>query len=513
MKKKRILSKGIILSLGISLFFSSLVFCGPNESVCFSNQIDPATGKITGYNSSQVSIESEQIRTFSSRDTIPPSFTISHIENGDVTIHVISDEELFTGWVDEKLIWSVSNFNWWWLNTRLAKDIQNNIYAAIKLREYSNSNYNYDRFDLSNNGEILEEHPDWNGPGGNPLIVNYPDENIYLGKPVIDTEGAIDSNNMTYIFWHNSSTSGNIIYFTKIDADGTVLISDQPIITDVNPWNYEVRVAIDTNDRLYIVWSDDMHDITYAYSDDGGDTWSETISLCYNANYQMNSPQICCDNNNNVHIIWQRWTGSTNLLAYMKLNPDGTISIDESFLTQANNHVWSPHIDVDEENNLHIVWAKTYAGLTFAYYTKINGNLDGNGLPMTDAELSLVQEFAYLHNQNIRYPKCVVDDYQNVHSIYEQGDYGCNHPKNMYYKKMNSTPLLRIECPDDSILFVEMTGSGTTWEGVFTPPELGIYNVRVSASDVDGNTGVDYYQFEYTGSGINNSDFSIVQLS
>jgi hypothetical protein len=72
---------------------------------------------------------------------------------------------------------------------------------------------------------------------------------------------------------------------------------------------------------------------------------------------------------------------------------------------------------------------------------------------------------------------------------------------------MNAAPLLRIVCPNDSVLFVEMTGSGTFWEGVFTPPELGIYNVRVSASDIDGNTGVDFYQFEYTG--VNNDDNEI----
>ncbi|MEA2097282.1 MAG: FlgD immunoglobulin-like domain containing protein, partial [Candidatus Cloacimonadota bacterium] len=83
-----------------------------------------------------------------------------------------------------------------------------------------------------------------------------------------------------------------------------------------------------------------------------------------------------------------------------------------------------------------------------------------------------------------------------------------NEDKSVYYKKMNSAPLLRIICPNDSVLFVEMTGSGTSWEGTFTPPELGIFDVRVSASDIDGNTGVDYYQFEYTG--VNNDDNEIL---
>jgi hypothetical protein len=191
----------------------------------------------------------------------------------------------------------------------------------------------------------------------------------------------------------------------------------------------------------------------------------------------------------------------------MKLRPDGAIAINESFLTQSNNQVWSARMDIDEQNNLHIVWAKSSQQVTSSYYTKINGNLDGNGLSMTDSELSIIQEYPYLTNQNIRYPKCVVDNYQNAHSIYEQGNYGCNENKSVYYKKKNAVPLLRIVCPNDSILFVEMTGSGTSWEGIFTPPELGIYDVRVSASDIDGNTGVDFYQFEYIG--VNTDDSEI----
>ncbi|MCD4795650.1 MAG: hypothetical protein K8R49_00555, partial [Candidatus Cloacimonetes bacterium] len=446
---------------------------------CFSNQIDPASGDKIGYKDQPVLIEDELVRSTVSRDSIPPSFTITHIEDGDVTIQVISDEDIFTGWVDEKLIWSAINFDYWWLNTRLAKDMQNNIYAGIKLYEYSTPNSNFDMYELYNNGNLFEEHLNWNGPGSNPLLVNDPDENVYLGQPTLDPEGVVDSDNITYIA---SNAGGDDVIFTKIDADGTILVNNQTIITGANAWTNEIRIAVDTNHRIYLVWSADMHNITYAYSDDGGDSWSTPVSLCYNPSQQMNKPQIICDGNDNVHIIWQQWTGSANLLSYMKLTPEGNMCINQSFLTQANNQVWSAQMDIDEENNLHIVWAKSSQQVTSAYYTKINGNLDGNGLSMTDDELSIVQEHSYLANQNIRYPKCMIDNYQNAHSIYEQGNYGCNEDKSVYYKKMNATPLLRIVCPNDSVLFVEMTGSETNWEGTFTPPELGIYDVRVSAS-------------------------------
>ena len=467
----------------------------------FSQESDPAINSQIGYNEYSDYLKSDYVKSYIFSDSIPPSFTISDSLIGeDIIIYVNSDEDLFVGWVEEKEVWSVANFDYWWLNTRIAKDSGNNIYAAIRLYEYANPNGNFDMIKLLNNGEIEEEFDDWNGPGGNPVIINNPDENIYIGQPTLDKEGVVDQNNITYIASGSSSIS-----FTKIDADGTVLINNETIITGANAWTNEIRIAVDSNNKIYLVWSNDMHDISYAYSEDEGITWSEIISLCYNAN-QMNKPQVCCDNNNNVHIIWQRWTGSSNLLAYMKLRPDGTIAINESHLTQSNNQVWSPRMSVDEENNIHIVWAKSSQQVTSAYYTKIDGNLDANGQSLSDDELTIIQEQPFLSNESIRYPKCAVDEYENVHTIFERSEYGCNHPKAVYYKKMNYIPLLRIECPDDSLIFVKMTGSGTNWEGTFTPPEPGIYNVRVSGSDIDGNTGVDFYQLEHTNTDIRDNE-------
>lgn len=461
----------------------------------FSQKADPAISSHNRYNEYSDYVKKDFVKSYTLTDSIPPSFTISDSLIGeDITIYVNSDEDLFVGWVEEKEVWSVANFDYWWLNTRIAKDNQNNIYAAVKLFEYSNMSDNFDLFVLFNNGEIQMELNDWNGPNSNPLIVNFPNENIYLGQPTIDPEGVVSKSNITYIV---ATGGGSNIQFTKIDPDGTVLIDTETIITGANAWTNEARIAVDANEKIYIIWSKDLHDISYAYSEDGGNSWSERISLSYNALYQMLKPQVCCDSNNNIHIIWNRWTSGSDILAYMKLRPDGTIAIDESHLTQNSNWVWSPRMDIDVENNLHIVWAKDYNSNTSAYYTKINGNLDGDGASLTDAELTIIQEQAFLSSQAIRYPKCVADEYLNVHTIYEYGEYGCNHPKSVFYKKLNSIPLLRIECPDDSVFLVEMTGNGTTWEGTFTPPEDGTYNIRISGSDTDGNTGVDYYQFEY----------------
>jgi len=429
-------------------------------------------------------------------DQKSPTFTVNHTENGtEVTINVTSSEDLFQGWVTGKSIWSDTNWDYWWLNTRITSDANNTIYAAVKLYEYCNPSSNFDMYVLENNGDISESFLDWNGPGSNPLIVNNPDPNIYIEQPTLDREGAIDSDNNTYLIYTNGGTN---IILTKLDPDGTVLINGINIVVGANAWTNEARTAVAPDDRIYVVWSESLHDIQYTYSDDGGDTgtWSTPTSICYNASNQLCKPQVCCDTNGNVHVIWQ----NASRLAYMKLLPDGTVSIDESFLTSGG--VWSPMMSIDDQNNLNIVWGTGSQGSNSVYYTKIDGNLDGGGVSMSDDDLSIIQEAAFVVSNDIRYAKCITDDYMNVHAVYEQGEYGRHHPKAMKYIKRNDVPLLRIVCPDESVLFVEMTGSGMDWEGTFTPPINGSYSAGISGSDADGNTGTDTYVFEYPDTGI-----------
>ncbi len=469
---------------------------------CFAISGDPMIPDHIGYfDEPDLSEEISSVRIVTDRSD-PPVFTISHTESGgNITVNVISNEDLFEGWCNDKGIWSHSNWDYWWLNTRISSDIDNMIYAGVKLYQYCDPNSNFDMYVLENNGDVTEENSNWNGPGGNPLIINNPFRNTYLEKPTIDPEGIVDEDNITYIFSGSSSIS-----FTKIGADGTILVNGETIITGAGAWTNEIRTAVAPDERIYIVWSCDMHDITCSYSDDGGATWATPISLCYSGSNQMNKPQICCDSNGNAHIIWQQWTGASNLLTYMKLYPDGSICIDESFLTNSSNQVWAPQMDIDEEDNIHIVWAKGSQQITSAYYTKINGNLDGSGQPMSDDDLTLIQESAFLSSQKIRYVKCRVDGYMNVHVIFERGEYGRHVPKAMYYMKMNSIPVLRVEFPNDSIAFVEMTGSGTEWEGTFAASGDGTYSLRVSGSNSAGDTGVDLYEFVYPGTGIETGD-------
>jgi hypothetical protein len=69
---------------------------------CFSQKADPAINGQMGYNEYSDCVKNDYIRSSDSGDTLPPSFTITHSVNEDITVHVVSDEDLFVGWVEEK---------------------------------------------------------------------------------------------------------------------------------------------------------------------------------------------------------------------------------------------------------------------------------------------------------------------------------------------------------------------------------------------------------------------------
>ena len=125
----------------------AIIFCVLFTAQSFCQSPDPGINDQVGYSGLFEVIEKIPARSGSTGDLIPPTFEITHTENGDVTIYVTSDEDLYSGWVGEKLIWSVANFDNWSLNTRLKKDPQNNIYTGVGINDFQSSIFD---FQLSN---------------------------------------------------------------------------------------------------------------------------------------------------------------------------------------------------------------------------------------------------------------------------------------------------------------------------------------------------------------------------
>ncbi len=178
--------------------------------------------------------------------------------------------------------------------------------------------------------------------------------------PAVDT----DAQGSSHIVFVGSGDDGQNIYYSKIDADGTVLVQDNKLTDDFSTFAPDIGVDSDGNVHIVYTWVDPIK------------TYPQPTHLCYikldnNGNVLVPATQIsdglraaggriAIDEDNNVHIaflvqsgfIW--WDADTNLY-YMRLDSDGNVDI-EPFMASDKHNAYLPDIAVDSGGNAHIVW-------------------------------------------------------------------------------------------------------------------------------------------------------------
>src|SRR4030042_6606737 len=77
-------------------------------------------------------------------------------------------------------------------------------------------------------------------------------------------------------------------------------------LTWTSGWSYFPVVAIDSKNHIHIVWNDDTlgnNDLYYRRSADGGATWRAVKRLTWNSGSSYNSA-IAIDSNDTIHVVW-----------------------------------------------------------------------------------------------------------------------------------------------------------------------------------------------------------------
>ena len=122
----------------------------------------------------------------------------------------------------------------------------------------------------------------------------------------------IDSNDDIYIVWTDDRNGNPDIYAQKFDTNGNALwASDKKINNDIGTTNqYGSNINIDSNDDIYIVWTDDRNgnpDIYAQKFDTNGNALWNSNDLRVNINLGQ-SPQtnasLDIDDENNIYIVW-----------------------------------------------------------------------------------------------------------------------------------------------------------------------------------------------------------------
>ena len=123
-----------------------------------------------------------------------------------------------------------------------------------------------------------------------------------------DLTSGIDSNDNIHIAYsdHGVGEYNTEIYYTKLDNNGNPLVDNLRLTNDPKI-SSGPAIAVDSNNNVHIVWEDSRDglfpEIYYTKLDNNGNTLVEDIRLTHDPEYSM-YPDIAIDSNDKVHITW-----------------------------------------------------------------------------------------------------------------------------------------------------------------------------------------------------------------
>jgi len=278
---------------------------------------------------------------------------------------------------------------------------------------------------------------------GNTLIEDTritPDDDYDSTRPQI----VIDSTNKVHIVWRDQrwdANSSQEVTYTKLDpylddmdgnaADPAIItLVDDKRLTNIGNWYiFGVRMAIDSNDAIHIVFADDDNgDIDYMKIDKDGNELIATTALRENVSHWKPYPGVALDSNDNVHITWADYedTDSDEVYYMMLDGNDGSTMIDATLITTNDDWYskWAS-IVVDDEDKVHIVF-QDYRGLNHEiWYTKLDPSLDDQNGEAADAgTITLIPEKRLTSDDGdkSRHPTVAIACGRYIHIAWDEDD-------------------------------------------------------------------------------------------
>lgn len=285
------------------------------------------------------------------------------------------------------------------------------------LGEYQNSS-NPTQVDTDSDG--LNDGGEVNSYGTNPMLADTDGDfltdgiEVALGKdpldpsdgwlvPIVDDPNisdqpdvAVDSGGNIHVVWIDDRAGGAPeIYYKMLSPNGTILIDDTMITDDDGDDSMRPILAIDSQDRIFVVWHDKRVDDVSVFLcrlepalDDKDGSAADPAVIKKLADMEVSTvetgyeytPRIAIDGSDNLHIVWAYdWSD----IKYRKLDGDGNELVAETALNTPYGSMWReiPDLALDGSGNVHICW-NDYSD-TNGSYEIIYALLDGaTGAPL-----------------------------------------------------------------------------------------------------------------------------------
>jgi hypothetical protein len=302
---------------------------------------------------------------------------------------------------------------------------------------------------------------------------------------------AVDKNDNIHIVWFDlrNNTQGDIYYANS--TDGGLFFNENIKVNDAPNGSWDPSIAIDGNDNIYIVWTDNRNDTTksdifFSRSIDGGLSFSPNMKVNDDnlTSIEQRTPSIATGNGI-IGIVWSDSRNSGYESIYYANSTDNGDSfninrrVDDDYTAPFKAR---PVLAIND-NKIGIAWADKRNGEYDIYFA--NSTDDGNSF----SENQQVNDYESI-NKRQGFPSIAMNNYGRIYIVWSDGR---NDNRDIYFSRSNFPPQLTtpISPPTNSTLTNTTPSLKVTT--VTDPDNDTVYYNFTISDQPDAETGTVYY--------------------
>jgi len=181
---------------------------------------------------------------------------------------------------------------------------------------------------------------------------------------------AIDSADKLYVVWQDNRQGDWDVYLST-SVDGLNWSSER-MVADSNDNQINPAIVIDSSNKVYIVWEDDRNGNQDIYIAESSNSFvTKTVSQITSNSSSQTAPGIAADSDNTVYVVWTDTRDGSNDIYGAASNSGSWTNV---VIVNKQNNQSSPAITAEPTgDSLHLVWVEETAGNKDIYYAVSNG--------------------------------------------------------------------------------------------------------------------------------------------